>query len=414
MNLHVIQASKFKTVKIMLRFREELNQAHLGKRVLISNMLETTNQIYQTDRDFSRALSEMYGASFTTGVAKKGKLHLLSINMSVVNPNYVNFDTVGSAIEMIKNALFLPDADGTQFNPEIFKREQTNLVHYLEAMNDDRSYFASRKLADLFFTNSEQALPSIATLDLLKEETATSVYAYYKEMLATNIIDIFVMGDVDEEKVVKAFEAFPFERRTDNADVIYHQPISTRPVEVIEHKDVAQSLLQLGFHLPVIYGDQNYLSLQVMNGILGGFSHSKLFANVREKESLAYSISSTFDSFTGFLKIAAGIDAKHFPEAKKLIFEQLESIKKGQFSVQDIEQTKTMLRNTYFIGQDSIANNIELEFVKALLPERFMDTETFLNELDKVNKESIMKVAQGLTYQAQYFMEGSSLQFEEE
>ncbi len=57
----------------MLRFREELNQAHLGKRVLISNMLETTNQIYQTDRDFSRALSEMYGASFTTGVAKKGK-----------------------------------------------------------------------------------------------------------------------------------------------------------------------------------------------------------------------------------------------------------------------------------------------------------------------------------------------------
>ena len=92
--LHLIKESKFKTVRLMVRFREEMSADTLGKRVLISNMLESTNAVYQTGKDFSRKLSEMYGASFTTGVAKKGKQHLLSLNMSIVNPKLVDFDTL--------------------------------------------------------------------------------------------------------------------------------------------------------------------------------------------------------------------------------------------------------------------------------------------------------------------------------
>ena len=83
--LHLIKESKFKTVRLMVRFREEMSADTLGKRVLISNMLESTNAVYQTGKDFSRKLSEMYGASFTTGVAKKGRQHLLSLNMSILN-----------------------------------------------------------------------------------------------------------------------------------------------------------------------------------------------------------------------------------------------------------------------------------------------------------------------------------------
>lgn len=412
LTLHVIKETKFKTVKIMVRFRERLTETHLGKRVLISNMLETTNQVYQTGTAFSRQLSEMYGASFTTGVAKKGNQHLLTINMNVVNPKFVDTDTVSQAIDFIKTALFQPDVSADGFNPEVFKREQTNLIHYLESMNDDRSYFASRKLASLFFTDKAQALPSISTVDLLKEETPEAVYAYYNEMLKTNVIDIFVLGDVDEEAICAAFETFPLEGRKISNNVIYQQKRMEEPVEITEEKEVAQSILQLAFYLPVTYGDKDYLALQVMNGLFGGFTHSKLFANVREMESLAYSISSTFDSFSGFFKIAAGIDAQNYEKAKALIFEQLEAMKTGDFTEEAIAQTKTMLRNTYLIGQDSASNNVELAYVKALLPTRYMTQEQFLTGLEAVTKVDIKALAQEIIYQAQYFMKGSSLQLE--
>ncbi|XOW22170.1 insulinase family protein [Lactococcus cremoris] len=173
-----------------------------------------------------------------------------------------------------------------------------------------------------------------------------------------------------------------------------------------EEKEVAQSILQLAYQMPVAYGDENYLALQVMNGLLGGFAHSKLFTNVREKASLAYSISSTFDSFTGFLKIAAGIDAENFEEARGLIFEQLEAIKRGDFTELEVEQTKTMLRNAYFIGQDSPSNNIELEYVKALIPDKFLPMSEFLNALESVSKADLIRVAKLLSLQAEYFMKG--------
>ncbi|RZI49921.1 insulinase family protein [Lactococcus kimchii] len=433
--LHVIKETKFKTVRLLVRFREEISPESLGKRVIISNMLETTNAVYRTGKDFSRKLSELYGASFATGVAKKGRQHLLSINMSFVNPKLVDFDTLGEAIGFLKTAIFEPDAINGEFNPQVFKREQTNLLHYLASMNDDRSYYASRKLADLFFADSKQALPSVATAELLAQENPRAVFEYYQEMLQTNAVDIFVLGDVDENRVVDLFSDFKFADRksvsdfsgskTDQpnsvsnfsaekgADVFYRQ--SLRAVSTLtESKDVAQAILQLGYQLPVVYGDENYLTLQVMNGLLGGFAHSKLFTNVREKASLAYSISSTFDSFTGFLKIAAGIDASHYGKARALILEQVEAMKAGEFSDADLEQTKTMLRNTFFVSQDSPSNNIELEFVKALLPERFLTTERFVSELEKVSKENIQKVAQSLTLQAEYFLKSANLGQEQE
>ncbi|MEY8514696.1 EF-P 5-aminopentanol modification-associated protein YfmF [Lactococcus taiwanensis] len=420
-HLHVIKETKFKTVRMMVRFREEITPEHLGKRVLLSNLLETTNAIYPTGKAFSRRLSELFGASFTTGVAKKGKQHLLSLNMTVVNPALVDFDTLKAGVDFLRAVLFAPDVKDGAFNPFIFKREQTNLIHYLEAMNDDRAYYASRQLAQEFFKDPKQALPSVGTVELIERETPQAVFDYYQEMLKTNVIDIFVLGDVDEARVHKLFSDFDFAQNVENSsfkedkaptqvlehtDLFYEQELTERSV-LTEAKEATQSILQLGYHLPVQYGDANYMTLQVLNGLLGGFAHSKLFKNVREKESLAYSISSTFDSFTGFLKIAAGIDAVNFEAAREFIAAQLEALQEGDFSPADLEQTKTMLRNTYLVGQDSISNTIELEYVKALLPERYLPTEVFLSQLTAVSAEEVARLAQKLTLQVEYFMKGT-------
>ena len=201
------------------------------------------------------------------------------------------------------------------------------------------------------------------------------------------------------------FSDFNFTDRAVSKEIFYQQSLTELSV-LTEEKDVAQSILQLAYQMPVAYGDENYLALQVMNGLLGGFAHSKLFTNVREKASLAYSISSTFDSFTGFLKIAAGIDAENFEEARGLIFEQLEAIKRGDFTELEVEQTKTMLRNAYFIGQDSPSNNIELEYVKALIPDKFLPMSEFLSALESVSKADLIRVAKLLSLQAEYFMKG--------
>lgn len=408
--LHIIKTKKFKTMRIMLRFRSPIDPESLGKRVLISNLWETTNAVYPTAQAFSRRLSELYGANFSTSVSKKGRQHLLSLNMSFVNPTFLDFDSLSASIDFLKAVIFRPDTVGDSFNPEVFEREKVNLSHYLASMNDDRGYYASRQLSELFFEEPRQSLPSVANEALIAVETASSVYAYYQKMLAEDNIDIILLGDLseaEERAAEQAFAAFPFEARAEFSEVLYQQKL--RPIErKVENKEVAQSILQLAYRLPVSYGDEDYLALQVFNGLFGGFAHSKLFVNVREKAQLAYSAGSTFDSFSGVLKVAIGIDAAKYEEALSLTKAQLTALQAGDFTENEVEQTKILLRNSYYVGQDSAGNLMEMDFIKALMPERHLSGEAFLAQLETVSKKDVVRVAQKLDLQAEYFMKGTA------
>lgn len=224
-------------------------------------------------------------------------------------------------------------------------------------------------------------------------------------MLNHNLIDIFVLGDVEEAEVVRLFQNFDFKDRQGHSEIFYKQELKDYQ-EKIEAKEVQQSILQMAFAQPTTYGSKDYMTLQVMNGLFGGFAHSKLFMNVREKASLAYYASSAFDSFTGLLRVNAGIDAGNYQQARALILEQLQAMQSGDFTAQEIEQTKTMLKNSYFMSLDSSSNLIEQAFIHEVLPELYIDEATFLKALEAVSKEDIMRLAQSLKLQAQYFMKG--------
>ncbi len=99
--------------------------------------------------------------------------------------------------------------------------------------------------------------------------------------------------------------------------------------------------MELAYHLQVVYNDVNYPALMVFNGLLGAFSHSKLFMNVREKESLAYTIGSQVSIFSGMLKVYAGISRENRLRVMKLISKQLLDLKCGKFTEEELELTKT-------------------------------------------------------------------------
>ena len=171
-------------------------------------------------------------------------------------------------------------------------------------------------------------------------------------------------------------------------------------------KNVGQSILELGYHCSVEYGDEQHLPLIVMNGLLGEFAHSKLFSNVREKAGLAYTISSQLDLFSGFLRIYAGIDRENRNQVRKMMNNQLLDLKKGYFTDIEIEQTKEMIRRSLLISQDSQSSLIERAYQNAILGKSSEDIESWIERLDKIDKEAICKAASNVKLQAIYFMEG--------
>ena len=220
------------------------------------------------------------------------------------------------------------------------------------------------------------------------------------------IITFFAISGV---LIVQLGYLMPFTDREPLSTVFYEQETANIVREKTEKEAVNQSILQLAYSHPVKYGDSDYLTMQVLNGLLGGFSHSKLFTNVREKESLAYYANSRFDTFTGFLKISAGIDAGQRSKALTIIRAQVRALAQGDISDSELDQTKNMLRNAYFLSLDSPSNLIEQAYIKQLLPDRQLSQAEWLQRLDAVTKADVVRIAKILNLQALYFMEGESL-----
>ncbi|HGA1410496.1 TPA: M16 family metallopeptidase, partial [Streptococcus suis] len=215
------------------------------------------------------------------------------------------------------------------------------------------------------------------------------------------------LGKVDREQVKRKLEDFGFTYRNPKLELEYHQEYSNITQEKIERKQARQSILELAYHLQVVYNDVNYPALMVFNGLLGAFSHSKLFMNVREKESLAYTIGSQVSIFSGMLKVYAGISRENRLRVMKLISKQLLDLKCGKFTEEELELTKNMLIHSATLAQDRQNNLIEQVYNQVTLGNRNLSWLDWIEAIKSVSIDDVIQVGQMINLQAVYFMEGT-------
>ena len=407
-HLHFIQSEKFKTNKIKVRFSAPMSEKTIAGRVLTSSMLETSNALYPTSQAFREKLANLYGANYSTSLSRRGLVHYLDINLSFVRDQFLSRKNMlaDEILDFLKASLFFPLSNGQAFDTKTFEIEKRNVLTDLEAEIENHFYHAHRELNNLFYDLPEMRIPRVATIELVEKETAETSFAAFQQMLTQDQIDFFFIGDFNEIAVREKIQEFQFSEREQPLQLSYQQNYSNITREKLEQRDVHQSIVELAYHFSSQYGDRSHLPLIVLNGLLGGFAHSKLFVNVREKESLAYTISSSFDIFSGLMRIYAGIDRANRTKTIALINRQILDLKRGHFTDEELEQTKNMLKNSILLAQDRQNTLIERAFMSSVLGKKFLSLEAWLKALENVSKADLIEAAQQLKLQAIYFMEG--------
>ncbi|HFR3550538.1 TPA: M16 family metallopeptidase [Streptococcus suis] len=406
--LHFIESDKFTTNRIRVRFAAEMSEQTVAGRVLVANLLEMGNQDYPSAQRLRMRLAELYGAHFSTSVSKRGRVHFVDLTISYINPHYLpeQEDITGEIIDFLEACLFKPLKNGSAFKEDVFAVEKNNLLSFLETEVEDNFYHADVEMSKLYYEDEAVQIPRVGRIDLVEQATAETVFKTYSNMLRLDKIDIFVLGQVDQALVQEKFSSFSFKYRNPKLELEYQQSYSKVTRERVERKEARQSILELAYHLQVVYNDVNYPALLVFNGLLGAFSHSKLFMNVREKESLAYTIGSQISIFSGMLKIYAGINRQDKLKAIKLIRQQVMALKQGKFTEDDLNLTKNMLVHSATLAQDRQNNLLEQVYNQVTMGQRNVTLEEWIEAVNKVSREDILRVGQLVRLQAVYFMEG--------
>nr|WP_242745181.1 insulinase family protein [Allobaculum sp. Allo2] len=117
----------------------------------------------------------------------------------------------------------------------------------------------------------------------------------------------------------------------------------------------------------ILPDDDDYYALLVLDSLLGGSSVSLLFEEVREKNSLCYSISTSLVRFSGLLLITTGAARSALPKVEELVRHILEQVKNKEVDPATFEMVKAEMIDSLKGQSDSAARMIEQEFLNQIL-----------------------------------------------
>lgn len=406
--LHTIKTEKFKTNLISVFLSMPITRENVTKNALISAILRRGSMNMPTLLEINKTLEEMYGASFDNGIDKTVDNQILKFYIETINDNYIPHNgenMLKTSIEKLLDIVFNPLIKDGGFNENYVKQEKENIKRIIKGKTDNKAMYATERCIEEMYKNESFGLYKYGYVEDLENIDAKNLYKYYKKMISTCKIDIFISGNVDEQtaEILKENENIKkLQERKPKTTFEVSKKEKVEEKEIIEQMDVTQGKIVIGMDLTLEDIKQKYDAI-VYNAILGGTANSKMFQEVREKASLAYSAGSTYLRYKGNIFIKCGIEIKNYKKALEIIRKQLKDMQNGIFTDEDIENAKKSIISGIRSIDDEQDTEITYFFGQELTNEK-ISTEEYIKNIEKVAKEDIIKIANSLQINTIYFL----------
>lgn len=412
--LHLIKNDKFKTNLISVFITRPLNREEVTKNALIPAVLRRGTENLKTQEDINKQLENMYGSNFNCGIEKTGDNHVIKFYLESLNDNFIS-DTeslVQNSINTLFDIVFNPLLIENKFNTEYIDGEKNNLKQIINAKIDNKNLYSLIRCTEEMYKDKPYSLYKYGYSEDLEKIDAKNLYEYYTKVINESKIDIFISGDLDSnqtENIVR--ENMNIKKLNDRegkfiVNIQDSENINNDKVNEVEEKmDVTQGKLVIGLNINnVSKDDKNTMFNAILyNTILGDSANSKLFQNVREKAHLAYTTRSTYIRPKNIIFVRAGIEIDNYQKALDIIKEQLEDMKNGNFTDDEINNAKNYLYSSINSIEEEQDTEITYYFGQEL-SQAFYSPEEYKKNIELVNKEQIINIANNISINTIYFL----------
>lgn len=411
-HLRAVQTSKFKSSFFSVVFNVPLKEETAAMNALIPYVLRQGTLNHPDMQSLSAALDELYGGAVEPVVRKRGETQSIGFVASFLDDGYTldNSRIVEPASELLVDILFCPVMIDKAFSPDFVAREKENLIQKIRGQINDKRYYASQRLMQIMCEGEAYGVERLGKEEDVEKITTQSLWDHYLNLLATAEIEIYYCGSASYERVEWAtnllLAGLPLRGEVVHCDCDVRLTAGEEPRFVSQRMDVSQGKLAMGFRTGGITAwEEDYPALIVANAIFGGTSMSKLFMNVREKLSLCYYASSSLERLKGIMTVSSGIEFDKFEQAKTEILAQLDCVKQGDITPEELEGARRILVGGLRTIPDGQGKLEDFWLGQAVAGLDF-DAEDMVAKLEAVTKEDVVKVANKLTLDTIYFLKG--------
>lgn len=410
--LTCLTTDKFKTGCLSINLLTPLSRETASKNALIPFVLRRGTATAPDMAAIAAKLDSLYGARINPMVRKKGEVQAIGFCADFADDKYIPGDSKNLAdmTATVCEMLLMPSTKGGLLRREYVDSEREQLLTKIRGrINDKRSYSVQR-LHELMCSMEEFSVDSLGTEAECEGITALSLTRNYQQVLADSPIEIFYCGSAGFEQVRELFltSLSTLPRSGEEIDIgtdVRMNSLEEGPRYFEDVLPVTQGKLAIGFRLGDCMEEPDAAAIKVFNAVYGGSVTSKLFENVREKLSLCYFASSGADLHKGILTVSSGVSFDNYEPALKEILLQLEAVKNGDVTSEELTAAKSYVASSFRTVEDNIYALEDYYLNQALIGPDCSPAELALL-CENVTLQDVVEIAKGVECDAVYFLRG--------
>lgn len=409
-----VKADHFKTnimsVHIILPLESDMEA-----NSLLCYLLRRRCAKYPSMTSLNRRLAELYGASLACGISKNGDSQDICFRMVSVSDRFALEDEgiSKSCTELLLDVLFDPKLENGNFCEEDIELEKRLLVEKIDGEFSEKRVYAKDRLIEEMFKGKPYGVGRFGKRDEIKNVTNERLLASWKAYLENAVIQFNFVGQIDDGVKELLKEKFSSIDRSNVVKIETEFEASAKEVKKVDEKlAVKQGKLVMGLRTGLESSDEDFFPTRVMADMFGGGPYSKLFMNVREKMSLCYYCSARFAKDKGIIIIQSGIEDENEQKATDAILKELDNMKNGNFTAEEIENSKKGLTDAFMSVGDT-PESIDAWVGTRVLDEEIILPQDYAEKINEVTAEQIRSAAEKVTLDTIYMLSGDGSVSEE-
>ena len=409
-DIYFLHSRKYKTVTIKAFILGRLDR-DVEEEAILPFVLKRGSKKYPTLAKISCKLESLFGTKLSLDTLKLGERQIFVTALDMVNDRLLpgGEGLLEDGVGVLNDVLTNPRAENGSFPEDNFTSEKRNLERLIRSQIDDKGVYANIRLVEEMFKGEPFGKFQWGEAEKVALLDSARTWSFFKELLASAPAVMYVVGDVERDKA-RELASTIFDgvaRRVIRSDPSAGTRTQGDGEVIEEEQPLEQSKLVMGYNVERDCDDDLYYALFFYNSILGGGSFSKLFKNVREKESLAYYVHSVYDKIKGFLRIGAGIHRDNRDRVLEIVAEQMDDIAKGRILDEEFSNARKALLSGLQGVQDSPSQLIDYHLVNSLSG-RETGLDTIMNKLKNVNPDHVVAAARLVSPGKTFFLKGTA------
>lgn len=409
--LTALHTDKFKTGCLSVTLLTQLTREHAAMNAALPFVLRRGSTALPDLETAAEELDSLYGATITPVVRKLGEIQCVGFHSTFADESAVGAPILPRLAEDVSGMLLAPNTRGGLLRQDYVRGEKEKLLDKLRGRINDKRSYATQRLTELMCCYEDYCVPRLGDEDMAESIHYQKLTRHYHELLASSPVEVFYCGSLPASQVAQtladALAAIP------RGEIDYDIGTDIRMNAVEEHvrffteeMAVTQGKLAVGYRLGECMEDPDMAALRVFNALFGGCVTSKLFLNVREKLSLCYYASSRLDLMKGLMLVSSGIEVENYDKALAEINVQLDAVRAGDFTDDDLAAAKKCLASDLRAVMDT-PSALEGFWLAQNLQGLDFDPMELAALTEGVTREDVVEIAGSVVCDSVYFLKGT-------